>query len=437
MKKYLILFLAAVIAVTGCKEKDDPQEDVLNDVKISLSSNGSALTVSGINVSLSNTATSVVYSAETNAEGTVEFKVPAGLYEAKASSYVDYALFNGVNSSINVVEGAANAFTLEMVESHSGQVLIKELYYSGCYDEKTQKSFSFDRYLILYNNSPVEADITDAAIGMAYPANGHASNLYRNEDGSLSYTDFIPAWQGLWYFKTEVKIAPYSQTVISITGAKNHTETVPASVDLRGADYVFYNPEVLSLDSYYPIPDSSIPTSHYMDINFYGMGKAWALSLNSPALILVIPEGTNIKDFTSNPDNRDVPGGKPANTVAKIPVDWVKDAVEIFDGPSLDNSAKRLLPAVDAGFIAMPATGKGYSVYRNVDKEATEAIEGNKEKLVYNYAGGTEDPEINGNTDPSGIDAEASIANGAIIIYKDTNNSTSDFHIRKVASIKK
>ncbi|MEE3406725.1 MAG: DUF4876 domain-containing protein, partial [Candidatus Cryptobacteroides sp.] len=82
-------------------------------------------------------------------------------------------------------------------------------------------------------------------------------------------------------------------------------------------------------------------------------------------------------------------------------------------------------------------TGKGYSVYRNVDKEATEAIEGNKEKLVYNYAGGTEDPEINGNTDPSGIDAEASIANGAIIIYKDTNNSTSDFHIRKVASIKK
>ena len=86
MKKYLILFLAAVIAVTGCKEKDDPQEDVLNDVKISLSSNGSALTVSGINVSLSNTATSVVYSAETNAEGTVEFKVPAGLYEAKASS---------------------------------------------------------------------------------------------------------------------------------------------------------------------------------------------------------------------------------------------------------------------------------------------------------------------------------------------------------------
>ena len=37
----------------------------------------------------------------------------------------------------------------------------------------------------------------------------------------------------------------------------------------------------------------------------------------------------------------------------------------------------------------------------------------------------------------SGIDAEASIAAGAHIIYKDTNNSTNDFHQRKVASIKK
>ena len=40
-------------------------------------------------------------------------------------------------------------------------------------------------------------------------------------------------------------------------------------------------------------------------------------------------------------------------------------------------------------------------------------------------------------TDLSGIDAEASIANGAHIIYMDTNNSMNDFHQRKVASLKK
>ena len=84
----------------------------------------------------------------------------------------------------------------------------------------------------------------------------------------------------------------------------------------------------------------------------------------------------------------------------------------------------------------IPITNKmGYSVYRNVDKEATEALEENTGKLVYNYAGGTADVE--GSTDPSGIDAEASMANGAHIIYCDTNSSMMDFHQRKVASLKK
>ena len=74
-------------------------------------------------------------------------------------------------------------------------------------------------------------------------------------------------------------------------------------------------------------------------------------------------------------------------------------------------------------------------MYRNVDKDATEALPENAGKLVYGYAGGTDDVE--GSTDPSGIDAEASIANGAHIIYSDTNNSFVDFHQRKVFSLKK
>jgi hypothetical protein len=39
--------------------------------------------------------------------------------------------------------------------------------------------------------------------------------------------------------------------------------------------------------------------------------------------------------------------------------------------------------------------------------------------------------------DPGGIDAEASVAAGAHIIYSDTNDMAKDYHVRKVASIKK
>jgi len=119
---------------------------------------------------------------------------------------------------------------------------------------------------------------------------------------------------------------------------------------------------------------------------------------------------------------------------AKIPLENVVDAVEIFAIGKESQNAKRIPATLDAGYV-YHTTDEGYTVYRNVDKEATEAIEGNKAKLVYDYSLGTTD--IDQTTDPSGIDAEASIANGAIIIYKDTNNSTNDFHLRKIASLKK
>jgi len=112
----------------------------------------------------------------------------------------------------------------------------------------------------------------------------------------------------------------------------------------------------------------------------------------------------------------------------------VVDAVEVWSAANVDKSQVRFSADVNVGYL--PVTNKmGYSVYRNVDKEATEALEENAGKLVYNYSGGTTDVE--GSTDPSGIDAEASIANGAHIIYSETNDSGKDFHQRKVASLKK
>ena len=43
---------------------------------------------------------------------------------------------------------------------------------------------------------------------------------------------------------------------------------------------------------------------------------------------------------------------------------------------------------------------------------------------------------VGNSTDPSGIDAEASIKKGAHIVYLDTNNSTADFHERQKFSVR-
>ena len=113
----------------------------------------------------------------------------------------------------------------------------------------------------------------------------------------------------------------------------------------------------------------------------------------------------------------------------KVPVEWVVDGIEVFAKGNANNK-KRLLPTIDAGYVEMTPQ-LGYTLYRNVDKEATEALKENEGKLVYNYSLGVED-----STDPSGIDAEASLKNGARIIYKDTNNSTVDFHLRSKSSLR-
>ena len=93
-------------------------------------------------------------------------------------------------------------------------------------------------------------------------------------------------------------------------------------------------------------------------------------------------------------------------------------------------SVKRLTDDIDVGHVSL-TNAQGHVLYRNVDKASTEALPENAGKLVYNYSLGVES-----STDPSGINAEASMKNGAHIIFMDTNNSSVDFHERQKCSLR-
>ena len=427
MKKIVYFMMAAAIALVSCKKT----EDKINDVQVSLTKGGEAFAVENVEVSLRSSANATVYTALTDANGVAVFQMKAGAYEASATLYQNSDIYNGTNSAVIVTDGAENAFKLDMVASKTSQVIIKELYFGGCVDD-AGKFFQNDKYVILYNNSPVEADASKYAFGMLCPTNSNMTSKWM-KDGKLSYTDYMPMWAACWWFQGSVKIPAYSQIVVAMNGAVNHSATVSNSVDLSHADYAMYDPEVFSNAKVYPAPDASIPTDHYLKTYLYGLGNAWGISTISPGFVVFAPEGTTTEAFVKNPDNIEMPAN--AMQSAKVPLDWVKDAVEVFDNSKMELNKKRILASADAGYVKF-VNKLGYTVYRNVDKAATEALPENEGKLVYNYAGGTE-AEEGGSTDPSGIDAEASIANGAHIIYKDTNNSTNDFHQRKVASLKK
>lgn len=434
MKKILIFLAAAALLVcaASCEEKVDPNQPYA--VKIALTDDNGPFAKSGIKVALKGSAE---YEASTDAAGIASFNVPVGVYSASCSfseaSEGSVLNYNGVNSGIVVKADSENSFNLPLTVSKSNQLVIKEVYTDGCQKDDASGAFSNDKYLIIYNNSAFEVDASDICIGMSVPANAHATNNFYT-DNVCSYTEWVPIGYGYWYFNTKVTIPAYSQIVVSIFGAVNHTETYKNSVDLSKADYVMYDKDSgFNLASYYPAPDASIPESHYMKACKWGTGTAWVIGNFSPALILFKVPSSTPAQFGLDEANQDATLGK-ATVAVKVPNASIIDGAETFHYSNLAKSKKRLTPAVDAGSIAY-VDKYGYTVYRNVNKEATEALPENEGKLVYDYAGGTADIE-GGSTDPSGIDAEASIKKGAHIIYMDTNNTTNDFHMRKVASIK-
>ena len=85
----------------------------------------------------------------------------------------------------------------------------------------------------------------------------------------------------------------------------------------------------------------------------------------------------------------------------------------------------------------MNTSKQTHAISKAVYVQDGKVLPENEGKLIYNYSLGTTDYLGAESTDLSGIDAEASLTNGAHIIYMDTNNSMNDFHQRAVASLKR
>lgn len=444
MKKYSLLWIFALIlcaapVFVSCSDDDgDSYPTYTVNVQLVYPAGSDITPAEGVAVTL--TGNGQTYSMVTNATGACQFIVPNGIYEASASEQraldgFTY-LLNGVKSGIAVTEqwSAADVVTIELTESKAGQIIIKELYNGGCPKNDGSGQYQFDKYAVLYNNSNSEATLENLCLGMVDPYNANA-NVNNYVNGVLSYAGkgYTPAINGIWYTQGAVTIAPGEQIVVALTGAIDHTLTYSYSVDLSEADYCTYDIADYENTSYYPTPSEKISTDNWMLAYKYGKGNAWPLSMISPAFYIFTTKGVTPEAFASNPDYH-YTGGKEGNVVyccAKVPNEWILDGIEVFSTAYLDTNQKRFTDDIDAGSVLL--TNKlGHSLYRNVDKEATEALPENEGKLVYDY-----DLGVDGVTDPSGIDAEASIKNGARIVYKDTNNSTNDFHERVQASLRK
>ena len=440
MKSIYLLILLPVLASCSSDIFDHPQDNVsLGQLGISLTGiDGDEQ--AGFDIQLRNVTTNSQFSAQTQADGKAVFNVTPGIYEASASaqrSAEGFAyIYNGTSGQITVRSGQQTQVSIDVKRAKTSQLVIKELYNGGCLADDGVTKFQFDKGIVLYNNSALPASLSNLCFGFAAPYNSQANNKNYNANGHLTYENegFIPALNGIWYFPSTLEIAPYSQVVVSVFGAIDNTQTISASVNYAHEEYYcMYDPESgYNNTSYYPTPSSIIPTSHYLKAVRLGLGNAWALSVLSPALYVFQTKGVAPLEYATNTANHWYDGGQitQSNICLKVPDEWVVDAIEVFAAGYKDSSLKRLTADIDAGFVWL-TNYQGHSLYRNVDQAATEALPENKGRLVYDYALG-----VDASTDPSGIDAEASIKQGAHIVYMDTNNATNDFHERQRCSLR-
>lgn len=448
MKKNIYLCMIALLALLyACSDND--KEDIYKTYSIATQlvypENSPLAAIEGIQVTLYDT-NEKSYEAATDVTGKATFsKVPAGVYRAVASDVRSVEgrsyIFNGTATQIAITNAwdESKVVEIQMTGDSKGkmQVVIKELYVGGCQKDDGSGTFQYDKYVILYNNSNLSASIDNLCLGITYPHNSTTTSKDRDANGKLIYEaeGWIPAGHGIWHYP-KLTIAPYSDAVIVLNGGIDNTVTYSNSVNLDNPAY-YYTYDITQYDntSYYPV-STSIPTEHHWKAVKYGKGNGWTLSTSSPAFYIFSSGNTDPIAYVNNEENNHYQGGVESlpNKEKKIPIEWVIDGIEVFRADKTDNF-KRLTSTIDVGQTYL-LFQHGHTSYRNVDKEATEAIKENEGLLVYGYDLGT---EVNGkpSTDPSGIDAEASIRKGAKIVYQDTNNSTNDFHQRKKASLRK
>ena len=439
MKKYFSLLFASLLALSVTSCKDDDSETPTYELSVQLAYPENTAAAEGVNVTLTSTQGTTITNP-TDAQGVALFKVPSGIYSVAATDKqsrdgVRYIL-NGNLGEVSVTKEAVNV-TLEMLASTSNQIIIKELYIGGCPTNDGANSYQRDPYVILYNNSDAEASVDNLCLGMCLPFNAHANNK-NYVDGKLSYENdgFIPAGYGIWYFPGIVTLAPYSEIVVAINGAIDHTVTYSNSVNLaNSAYYACYDTDDWFNANYYPAPSEVIPTAHYLQAEKWGLGNAWPLSVLDPAFFIFRTEGVTPTDFAAAKDYW-YNGGQESdiNACLKVKTEWVLDAVDVFTTTAVNNQ-KRLTAVTDAGSVYF-TNKKGYSMFRHVDLEATKAIEGNESLLIYGMTANTDEATGVVLNDANQVDAVASAKNGAKIIYKDTNNSTNDFFERYQASLK-
>ena len=390
--------LIALLFLSACMELGAPYAGTLNNISVTAQYPEGFAPRAGASVSIENVSGEGEYYLLTDASGRVATTLPDGIYRISIHDRDGSSVFNGTLDKV-VVAGKDADIVLPLIYSKAGSLVIKELYCGGCSKVPEEGTYQSDQYVIVHNNDTEPYMLDGLCLGTLSPYNSNASNPWIGPDGGLP--DFLPVIQAVWRIGgngSAFPLAPGADAVICFRGAIDHAARYPMSVNLNVPGYfVCYNPVYFPNPLYHPVPGDKIEEARYLEVVIKtGQANAYTLSLSSPTLVLFRPEDTDIYDFVQDDTHLVQVPGSSADRVVTVPISWVVDALEVFNGGSTDNR-KRLPASVDAGYVTLSEIYKGRTVMRRIDEEAS--------------------------------------ATAGFEILQDTNNSSQDFYERETQSL--
>ncbi len=405
--KYIIYPAIFVFLFTSClKElrKGEFGDDAISStIKVRVvPPQGHTVSLNELKIKLSDISTGLDYSAVTDENGEAEVRVSYGTYTAstelkiKGSGIME--IYNGSSDKIRVTpdDPAVMRSVINLNYSRSGQIVIKEFYYGGCWDDDNNKAYlAKDYYFTIYNNSPDITYLDSVCVGIINPLNAPVAGKVSQwvKPGTGEIRDSIPCGAFVWMFRGNGKDIPLEpgKEIVCCVNAINHSAKVSSSVDLSKPGY--YAMYATGITTAHSAPVAGVNTMEM--IWRAGASKAFSISTASPGLLVFTLGNKSIDKYIK--DNYTVNPASPTNRTTDclfVDKNLVLDGVECFRAAS---NSKRFRPEIDNGFAMTPGSGKGYSIIRKIDHEATLP--------------------------------------GGPVIYMDTNNSSNDFEVSPRATL--
>lgn len=385
MKYIDAILIGFLLCIFSCISTDS--EGYSLHIRLLMPPETEKVSLKGATVKLVNINNGTAYTAQSDAEGCVQFHADYGIYRVTTqfNTYIgdqEY-LFSGGMENIRLTPENSNVtedITVSLAGSRRSRIVIKELYYAGCYDPNG-KQYIRDAYVSLYNNSDSTVWLDNLCIGIVAPIVAAKISPW------LTYTpDSLPVAYIGWQFPGQGNdhSLDAGETVTIAVNAVNHTSTEynhPNSVDLSKAEWAFYHPSLTGTDIATGVTPLYMFKSMIASLTFYPM------SIMGTGMILYRVPDIPAEEYAANPAHL---GKEPPKYTGMdflmIHTSWVIDCVDCVED------------ATKQGFKRVPTFLDAESAYLPSGKYSGRAL---RRKVA-----GT---------------------NNGRIIYQDTNNSFNDF----------